>query len=79
MNKKHECYLGDGVYAEYDGYQIKLYTDDGFRPTNTIYLEPQVLDRFEKWVDQLKESLKSPKFENGAVPDAPGVITNGFW
>lgn len=31
-------YMGDGVYAEFDGYQIWLYTQDGDR----IALEPAV-------------------------------------
>lgn len=45
-------YLGDGVYAEYDGYHIAL-TVDRSGQTETVYLEPQVfaaLVRFEKRV-----------------------------
>jgi hypothetical protein len=34
-------YLGDGVYADYDGWQITLYTDN---PFNVIYLDPHTLD-----------------------------------
>lgn len=36
-------YLGDGVYASYDGYHIVLTAEDGVVATNTIYLEPSVL------------------------------------
>lgn len=36
-------YLGDAVYAEYDGYGVTLTTEDGVSTTNQIYLEPEVL------------------------------------
>ena len=39
-----KTYLGDGVYAEFDGFGIVLTTENGSPiPTNTIYLEPSVL------------------------------------
>ena len=39
-----KTYLGDGVYSEFDGHQIKLTTENGsLNPTNTIYLEPEVI------------------------------------
>jgi len=44
-------YLGDGVYAEYDGWGIWLKANDHACPTDEIYLEPSVmeaLDRFRK-------------------------------
>jgi len=47
-------YLGDGVYAIYDGYGIWLHANDHKNPTDRIYLEPQVmevLDRFRKEVE----------------------------
>lgn len=36
-----KIYLGDSVYAEVGCWQgqIKLYTDNGLGPTNTLYLE----------------------------------------
>jgi len=36
-------YLGDGVYAIFDGYGIWLHANDHLRPTDRIYLEPPVL------------------------------------
>lgn len=39
---KAATYLGDGLYAEYDGYQIALFASDGYRRTDTVYLEPAV-------------------------------------
>ena len=40
-------YLGDSVYAHFDGYQVWLYTDNGYgpnTPSEGIALEPAVLD-----------------------------------
>jgi len=38
-----KVYLGDGLYAEFDGFQFRLYTDreDGFR--HEVYLDADVL------------------------------------
>ena len=39
-------YLGDAVYADYDGFMVRL-TTDSHRPEeagNTIYLEPQIIE-----------------------------------
>lgn len=41
MRTKH--YLGDGVYAYYDGWHVILTTENGESITNTIYLEDEVL------------------------------------
>ena len=46
-------YLGDNVYANYDGYSIRLYTINSLMEYSEIYLEPEVADalvRFwKKW------------------------------
>ena len=39
-----KIYLGDSVDAETDGYRVTLTTENGFGPSNTIVLEPEVLD-----------------------------------
>jgi hypothetical protein len=52
-------YLGDSVYAEFDGYAIMLTTDNGYGPTNTIILEPDVLgalNKYANFVNQIKET-----------------------
>ena len=43
-------YLGDGVYVEFDGYQIQLTTSDGESTTNEIFLEPGVRAELESWL-----------------------------
>lgn len=37
-----KVYLGDSVYAEIESGMIKLTTDNGNGPSNTIYLEYEV-------------------------------------
>jgi hypothetical protein len=46
-------YLGDGVYAIFDGQGIWLHANDHECPTDRIYLEPKVFEsllRFNKTV-----------------------------
>lgn len=49
-------YLGDSVYAEYDGYHIILETRNGFPddPSNRIALEPSVLDALMGFAERVK-------------------------
>lgn len=35
-------YLGDGVYAAFDGFGVWLTAEDGIQATDAIYLEPSV-------------------------------------
>ena len=48
-------YLGDGVYAEFDGYGIWLKANNYENPTDKIYLEPSVLETFDLWRKALAE------------------------
>ena len=43
-----KVYLGDSVYAEFNGWAIVLTTENGLPqdPSNVIYLEPSVLRTF---------------------------------
>jgi hypothetical protein len=38
-----KTYLGDGVYAEFDGFHIVLTTENGIETTNKIFLEDSVM------------------------------------
>lgn len=46
-----KIYLGDGVYAEFDGYGIWLTTENGLSRDNTIYLEPEVYRALVSFVE----------------------------
>lgn len=56
-------YLGDSVYAEFDGYGITLTTENGYGASNTIYLEWTVLARLEDYKAYLRHK---------AEPEEPG-------
>ena len=43
-------YLGDGVYVEFDGFNIILKANHHKTPTDQIYLEPQVLNNFFSFI-----------------------------
>jgi len=47
-----KTYLGDSVYAEFDGYHIVLTTDNGLGPSNTIALEDMVFVALAKFVEK---------------------------
>lgn len=47
------AYLGDAVYAQFDGYHITLYTSNGQRTLDRIALEPAVLQALVDYVRAL--------------------------
>jgi hypothetical protein len=49
-------YLGDSVYAEFDGYQIALTTENGGAndPSNTICLEPAVVVALQEFIRKVE-------------------------
>lgn len=51
-----EAYLGDGLYASFDGYSIRLRAprEGG---DHEVYLEPPVLAEFERFVQTLRNGL----------------------
>ena len=51
-----EVYLGDAVYASYDGYQIWLRTGDG--NNQRIALEPNVIERLLDYIRNLRNNAK---------------------
>lgn len=51
-----KAYLGDSVYATYDGNGIILTTEDGYVTDNIIYLEPEVYAALCSFVARLKEN-----------------------
>jgi hypothetical protein len=49
-----QVYLGDGVYADWDGSMVVLTTNDGRENTNRIYLEPAVLDALVAYTREVR-------------------------
>lgn len=65
-------YLGDGVYCEFDGHQIKLTTSTGHDSfdSNVIYLEPEVIAQlldYVKWVDAYRNLCKSKQVDPSII------------
>lgn len=51
-----KVYLGDSVYVEQnDAWQLVLTTENGYGPSNTIVLEPEVYAALEEYVEQLRK------------------------
>ena len=47
-------YLGDAIYAEYDGHGLWLTTENGIATTNRIYLDPEVCQAFSHFINSLR-------------------------
>ncbi len=56
MKVGKKTYLGDGVYARWEACRsLVLTTEDGLRPTNTIYLDSCVWSNLALLCDQVKK------------------------
>jgi len=53
----YKKYLGDGLYADFDGHHIVLSAENGFSATDTVYLDPNVYDALTKYVADLKRGV----------------------
>ena len=63
MQGTHKKYLGDSVYAEFDGYHIILTTDNGYGASNTIALEPSLIKALNKYQQYLIDYFKNKEDE----------------
>ncbi len=48
-------YLGDGVYAEFDGFQIWVAANDGTHDYARVALEPVVMNALDNYRNRLNE------------------------
>lgn len=46
--EKH--YLGDGLYAAFDGYHVVVTAEDGVRVTSAVYFDPLALKKFLRFI-----------------------------
>lgn len=58
MSEDRKTYLGDGVYAEVDGFNIWLYTDNGIEKSDRIALEPAVLSALNDFATHIRTASK---------------------
>jgi len=48
-----KVYLGDSVYADFDGAGVELTTDNGMGASNTIFLEPAVVVKLVEYLERM--------------------------
>lgn len=60
MSVLDKQYIGDSVYAQFDGYHIVLTTENGLPtdPSNTIALEPAVVHALAEYMREVNAALK---------------------
>lgn len=60
MEQLHKVYLGDSVYASFDGFHIILTTENGLPhdPSNRIFLEPAVINAFNDYLKYIRGLYK---------------------
>lgn len=51
-------YIGDGVYAAFDGFNIILTTENGVETRDTIYIEPEVLAALNRFNERARAKAK---------------------
>ena len=54
-------YLGDGVYAVFDGYHIVLTKENGYSDINKIFLEGDVMKQLIDYYNRLKDEAKTKR------------------
>ena len=61
---KEATYLGDGLYALWDGQDIALFSYDGGDIIDVVYLDPQVQVSFTRFMEGIVSGETKPvKFE----------------
>jgi len=63
---RQKIYLGDSVYAEYDGYNVILTTENGLYddPSNRIVMEPRIILVFTESIKKFYGSGNDDETEN---------------
>ena len=59
--KEIKDYLGDSVYANFDGYHIVLTTNNGLGASNTIALDPDVYNALLQFKERIKQEIEKAK------------------
>ena len=68
-------HLGDGLYVTVEGGMIKLMANDPHSPTDTVYLEGQVWESLQTWVERRKQVQAALRASIVEMEDDPP--TNG--
>tara|TARA_R110002096_G_C14661938_1_gene728389 strand:- start:7613 stop:7783 length:171 start_codon:yes stop_codon:yes gene_type:complete len=52
-------HIGDGAYAEWNGYELILTTENGISVQNRVVLEPLVLKSLKEFIQRVEASCKT--------------------
>lgn len=63
-----KTYLGDGVYAEFDGFQIWLEAESSFGMKMRIALEPSVFDALYHYAERIATAAREQEININATP-----------
>jgi hypothetical protein len=55
----YKRYLGDSVYVELTNGMAKLTTENGYGPSNTIYMEIEVINALNQWIIDISRDAKA--------------------
>lgn len=58
MKLNEKVYLGDGVYSVFDGYHVVLTTENGISVSNTIFMEPRVMESLINYWKRLNANIQ---------------------
>jgi hypothetical protein len=72
---KTKRYLGDGVYAEYDGYQIALTADRGGQ-RNRIYLDWHTREALLKFIGEVE--VDKPDFPDDSYEESGQTVWGDY-
>jgi len=61
---KFQIYLGDAVYAEWDGYHVWLKTSNPRNPDNAIALDVHVQEALMRYLNQLPQRIREDDDNN---------------
>lgn len=53
MEISEVIFLGDGLYAKFDGYHIEVFSWDGAKTTNQVFLDSSVRQALRKVIDEI--------------------------
>ena len=59
MSVTDKTYLGDGLYAAWDGEYIILSAENGIRATDTVYLDAETWAELVDYIDRLKAKART--------------------
>ena len=62
MEENKKEYLGDGVYAKYDGMGVWLTAENGYGVVNQIYIEDTIFYELKRYWERMYEG-KEPGHE----------------